>query len=155
MINGSIILKLNRHFKLYIIEEDETFNKFYAHFSNIMNYFYNLGRLICEEKQIEKIITSHPKIFHAKVTVIESRYEPRELIAINLVADLQVFELHHILPRQGQTIGGKGKSITLKTTKGSGSSKEVYTVINSDESLVLMNKKYLCQPRSSPNSLNQ
>lgn len=49
----SKISKLNKNFKLFIMEEDKTFENFYACFSNIDNDSYNLGRLLSEEKHIK------------------------------------------------------------------------------------------------------
>lgn len=59
--------ELNKDFELYIIEEDETYNKFYNQFSNIF---------------------SLPNHFHAKVMVIEFMYKPEEINVIDLVGDL-------------------------------------------------------------------
>lgn len=75
------------------------FEKFYAQFSNTDNCSYNLGRSINKEKQIKKIIANIPYWFDAKVTMIESMYKPNELTTNELDGDLQVFELHHLLPR--------------------------------------------------------
>lgn len=44
------------------------FDKFSACFSHLINSFYNLGRLIDEEKQIENILSSFPHHLNAKVT---------------------------------------------------------------------------------------
>lgn len=49
------------------MEQDETFDKFYAHFLNNVNNSYNLGRSINKENQIEKIIASFLTIFVLKL----------------------------------------------------------------------------------------
>lgn len=100
MVKRSRILKLNIYFELYIMEKDEIFDNFYALFSNIFNKFYNLEISICEEKQNEKIIASLLNHFYAKVTIIESIYKPKEFIFTELVGDLQVFKLPHLLLRK-------------------------------------------------------
>lgn len=43
------ILKVNKYFKLCIIEEHKIFDKFYAHFSNIVKSSYNMGIPIREK----------------------------------------------------------------------------------------------------------
>lgn len=45
------------------MERDETFKKFYAHFSEIVNSSHNLGRPTDEGKQVEKILASLPFLF--------------------------------------------------------------------------------------------
>lgn len=50
MVKRSRILKLDKNFKLYIMEKYETFDKFFANFFKIMNCFFNLGRPMSEEK---------------------------------------------------------------------------------------------------------
>lgn len=71
--------------------KEKTFGKFYAWFFNIINCFYNWGRPISEENQIDKIIDSLPYKFHALVTTLESMHKMGELIVIELVGDLQTF----------------------------------------------------------------
>lgn len=82
---------------------------------------------------MKKIIASLPYHFHTKVTVIESTYKPGELTINELVVDLQVFKLHHLLSRHHQVSIGKGKIIAFKTIKGNDSSKEVCTIMLSDK----------------------
>lgn len=65
--------------------------------------------------------------------VIELLYKLGELTIIDLVGDLQVFKLHHLLSRQNQNVTGKGKGISFKTTKGSSANKDVSTTIVCDE----------------------
>lgn len=82
------------------MQEYKTFDKFCARFSIIVNYFYNLGIPISEEKYIKKINASLSYQFHAKVIMIESMYSLGKLNMNKLVIYLQVFELHHLLPRK-------------------------------------------------------
>lgn len=65
--------------------------------------------------------------------VIKSMYKWGELTMKELVGNLQVFKFHHLLLRQNQIVVGKGKSIVLKTTKGSGSNKEARTTFLIDK----------------------
>ena len=53
------------------MEEDETFDEFYAKLMDIMNSTFNLGEAIAESKIFRKILRSLPERFHAKITAIE------------------------------------------------------------------------------------
>ena len=53
------------------MEEDETFDEFYAKLMDIMNSTFNLGESITESKIFRKILRSLPERFHAKITAIE------------------------------------------------------------------------------------
>ena len=52
------------------MEEDESFNKFYAKLKDIVNSAINLGETIPEPKIVKKVLRSLPEIFHAKITAI-------------------------------------------------------------------------------------
>ena len=53
------------------MEEDESFDEFYAKFKDIVNSAFNLEETILELKIVRKVLRSLPKIFHAKITTIE------------------------------------------------------------------------------------
>ena len=53
------------------MEEDETFDEFYAKLMDIVNSAFNLGKSIAESKIVRKILRSLPERFHAKITAIE------------------------------------------------------------------------------------
>ena len=53
------------------MEEDKTFDEFYAKLKDIVNSAFNLGECITESKIVRKILKSLPKRFHAKITAIE------------------------------------------------------------------------------------
>ena len=53
------------------MEEDESFDKFYAKLKNIMNLAFNLGETIPKHKIVRKVLKSLPERFHAKITAIE------------------------------------------------------------------------------------
>ena len=53
------------------MEEDETFDEFYAKLKDIVNSTFNLGEFIAESKIVRKILKSLPKRFHAKIIAIE------------------------------------------------------------------------------------
>ena len=53
------------------MEEDETFDEFYAKLKDIVNSVFNLGECITESKIVRKILRYLPERFHAKITAIE------------------------------------------------------------------------------------
>ena len=69
--------RLNSSFEEKMIEEDESFDEFFAKLKDIVNSAFNFGESIVEPKIVKKILRSLPKRFHAKITAIE---EERTLI---------------------------------------------------------------------------
>ena len=63
--------RLTSSFEEIRIEEDETFDEFYAKLMDIVNSAFNLGESIAESKIVRKILRSLPERFYAKITVIE------------------------------------------------------------------------------------
>ena len=53
------------------MEEDESFDEFYAKLKDIVNSAFNLGKTISEPKVVRKVLRSLPKRFYAKITTIE------------------------------------------------------------------------------------
>ena len=53
------------------MEEDESFDEFYAKLKDIINPAFNLGVAILEPKIVRKVLESLPKRFHAKITAIK------------------------------------------------------------------------------------
>ena len=53
------------------MEEDESFDEFYAKLKDIVNSALNLGKTILEPKIVRKVLRSLLKRFHAKITAIE------------------------------------------------------------------------------------
>ena len=53
------------------MEEDESFDEFYANLKNIVNLAFNLGETIPEPKIMRKVLRSLPERFHPKITAIE------------------------------------------------------------------------------------
>ena len=92
------------------MEEDESFDEFYAKLKDIVNSAFNLGETIPEPKIVRKVLRSLPKRFHAKITVIEESNDIDKIPLTELVGNLQTYELR--LSRIGKS--GKGKSIALK-----------------------------------------
>ena len=94
------------------MEEDESFDEFYAKLKDIVNSAFNLGETILEPKIVRKVLRSLLKRFHAKITTIEESKDIDKLPLIELVGNLQTYELG--LSRIGKLGKGKSKSMALK-----------------------------------------
>ena len=92
------------------MEEDESFDEFYAKLKDIVNSAFNLGETIPESKIVRKVLRSLLERFHAKITTIEESKDIDKIHLIELVGNLQTYELG--LTRMSKT--GKGKSMALK-----------------------------------------
>ena len=92
------------------MEDDESFNKFYAKLKDIVNSAFNLGETISEPKIVRKVLRSLPERFHAKITAIEESKDIDKIPLTKLVGNLQTYELG--LTRIGKST--KSKSMALK-----------------------------------------
>ena len=92
------------------MEKDESFDEFYVKFKDIVNSAFNLGETILEPKIVRKVLRSLLKRFHAKITIIEESKDIDKIPLIELVGNLQTYELG--LTRIGKL--GKSKSMALK-----------------------------------------
>ena len=92
------------------MEEDESFDEFYAKLKDIVNSAFNLGETIPEPKIVRKVLRSLPERFHAKITAIEESKDIDKIPLTKLVGNLQTYELG--LSRIEKS--GKGKSMALK-----------------------------------------
>ena len=92
------------------MEEDESFNEFSVKLKDIVNSAFNLRETIPEPKIVRKVLRSLPERFHAKITAIEESKDINKIPLIELVGNLQTYELG--LMRIGKL--GKGKSMALK-----------------------------------------
>ena len=92
------------------MEEDESFDEFYAKLKDIVNSAFNLGETIHKPKIVRKMLRSLPERFHAKITAIEESKDIDKIPLTVLVGNLQTYELG--LTRIGKK--GKGKSMALK-----------------------------------------
>ena len=70
-----MLQRLTTRFKEIKIEEDETFDEFYAKLKDIVNSAFNLGDHIPEPKIVREVLRSLPERFHAKITAIEESKE--------------------------------------------------------------------------------
>ena len=92
------------------MEEDESFDEFYAKLKDIVNLAFNLGETISEPKIVRKVLRSLLERFHAKITAIEESNDIEKIPLTKLVGNLQTYELG--LSRIGKS--GKSKSMALK-----------------------------------------
>ena len=102
--------RLTTSFKEVKIEEDESFDEFYAKLKDIMNSAFNFGETIPELKIARKVLRSLPKRFHAKITAIEESKDIDKILLTELAGYLQNYELG--LTRIGKS--GNSKSMVLK-----------------------------------------
>ena len=92
------------------MEEDESFDDFYAKLNDIVNSAFNLGETIPKPKIVIKVLRSLPERFHAKITAIEESKDIDKIPLTKLVGNLQTYELGLTRIRKSS----KGKSIALK-----------------------------------------
>ena len=102
--------RLTTSFEEIKMEEDESFDEFYAKLMDIMNSAFNLGETIPEPKIVRKLLRSLFERFHAKITAIEESKDVDKIPLTELVSNLQTYELG--LTRIGKS--GTSKSIALK-----------------------------------------
>ena len=92
------------------MEEDESFDEFYAKLKDIVNSAFNLRVTIPKSKIVRKVLKSPPERFHAKIMAIEESKDIDKIPLTELVGNLQTYELG--LTRIDKL--GKGKNMTLK-----------------------------------------
>ena len=92
------------------MEEDESFDEFYAKLKDVMNSAFNLGETIPKPKIMRKVLKSLPERFHAKSTAIEELKDIDQIPLTELVGNLYTYKLG--LTRIGKS--SKSKSMALK-----------------------------------------
>ena len=73
------------------MEEDESFDEFYAKLRDIVNSAFNLEETIPKPNIVRKVLRSLPKRFHAKITMIEESKDIDKIHLIELVGNLQTY----------------------------------------------------------------
>ena len=81
--------RLTSSFEEIRMEEDETFDKFYAKLKDIVNSAFNLGESRAKSKIVRKILRSLPERFHAKITALEKAKDIDQIPLTELVGNLQ------------------------------------------------------------------
>ena len=90
-VKDSKLQRLTTSFEEIKMEEDESFDKFYAKLKDIVNSAFNLGESILEPKIVRKVIRSLLEKFHAKITAIEESKDTDQIPLIELVGNLQTY----------------------------------------------------------------
>ena len=85
--------RLTTSFKEIKMEEDESFDEFYAKLKDIVNSAFNHRETILEPKIVRKVLKSLSERFHAKITAIEKLKDIDKIPLIELVGSLQTYEL--------------------------------------------------------------
>ena len=92
-IKDSNLQRLTTSFEEIKMEEDESFDEFYAKLNDIVNSTFNLGETIPEPKIVRKVLRSLLERFNAKITAIEESKDIDKIHLIELVGNLQTYEL--------------------------------------------------------------
>ena len=95
------------------MEEDESFDEFYDKLKDIVNSTFNLGETIPEPKILRKVLRSLHERFHAKIIVIEESKDIDKIPLIELVGNLQTYELG--LTRIGKSSKSKSMALMAKS----------------------------------------
>ena len=109
-VKDSKFQRLTTSFKEIKMEDDKSFNEFYAKLKDIVNSAFNLGETIPKPKIVRNVLRSLPKKFHAKIIAIEESKDIEKIPFAELVGNLQTYELG--LTRIGKS--SKNKSMALK-----------------------------------------
>ena len=75
------------------MEKDDSFDEFYTKLKGIVKSVFNLGETIPEPKIVRKMLRSLFERFHAKITAIEESKDIDKIPLIELVGNLQTYEL--------------------------------------------------------------
>ena len=87
-IKDSKLQRLTTSFEKINMEEDESFDEFYAKLKDIVNSAFNLGEIILEPKIVRKVLSSLLMRFHAKITAIEESKDIEKIPLTELVGNL-------------------------------------------------------------------
>ena len=87
-LKDSKFQRLTTSFEEIKMEEDESFDEFYAKLKDIVNSAFNLGETIPEPKIVRKVLRSLPERFHAKITTIEESKDIDQIPLTELVGNL-------------------------------------------------------------------
>ena len=110
-------LKLQRittSFEEIKMEEDKSFDEFYAKLKDIVNSAFNLRETISEPKIVRKVLRSLLERFHAKTTAIKESKDIDKIPLTKLVGNLQTYKLG--LTRIGKSVKGKNMALKAKSS---------------------------------------
>ena len=109
----SKLQRLTTSFEEIKMEEDESFNEFYAKLKDIVNSAFNLRETIPKPKIVRKVLRSLFERFHAKITTIEESKDLDKIPLTELVGNLQTYELG--LTRIGKSSKSKSMALMAKS----------------------------------------
>ena len=92
------------------MEEDESFDEFYAKLKDIVKSAFNLRETIPEPKIVRKMLRSLPESFHAKISTIKESKNIEKIHLTELAGNVQTYELGLTRIRKSS----KGNSMALK-----------------------------------------
>ena len=92
------------------MEEDKSFDEFYAKLNDMVNSEFNLGKTIPEPKIVRKVLRFLPERFHAEIIAIEESKDIDKIPLTELDENLQTYKLD--LTWIGKS--SKSKSMALK-----------------------------------------
>ena len=87
-VKDSKLQRLTTSFKEIKMEDDESFDEFYAKLKDIVNSAFNLRETIPKPKIVRKVLKSLPERFHAKITAIEESKDINKIPLTELVGNL-------------------------------------------------------------------
>ena len=111
-VKNSKFQRLTISFKEIRIDDDESFNEFYAKLKDMVNSTFNLGEQIPELKIVRKIFKSLPERFHAKIIALEESKDLDFISLIEMIRNLQTYEVG--LVRVGKGTKSKNKALKVK-----------------------------------------
>ena len=88
VVKDSKLQRLTTSFEEIQMEDDESFDEFYAKLKNIVNSAFNLGETIPEPKIVRKVLRSLLERFHAKIMAIEESKDIDKIPLTELVGNL-------------------------------------------------------------------
>ena len=93
------------------MEDDDSFDEFYAKIKDIVNSAFNLRETIPKPKIVRKVLRSLPERFHAKIIAIEESKDIDKIPLTELVGNLhlQARVIKDWKVRKGQEHGLEGK----------------------------------------------
>ena len=92
-IKNSKFQRLTTSFEEIKMEEDESFDEFYAKLKDIVNSAFNLREIIPKPKVVRKVLRYLLGRFHAKIIAIEESKDIDSIPLTELVGNLQTYEL--------------------------------------------------------------
>ena len=93
VVKNSKLQRLTTSFEEIKMEEDESFDEFYAKLKDIANSAFYLGETIPEPMVVRKVLRSLPEKFHTKITTIEESKDIDSIPLTELIGNLQTYEL--------------------------------------------------------------